>query len=372
MLKILSFQPVSLYQNGGASRVLRRLYAGRESQVTSLGIVTGKILPQQGELPETVITAFPAHRYWMRWKARDLFTWAREKLFKNLTVNRLRRAASGDKSDVLHMVQHGPFCTALCTNDILRDKQLWVSFHDHFSLTGGTFADTKRLWTQADRRLAISVELGEEYRRLFGDKEFEIITDGVLAGELSPPRLPGESDAPLVVYFSGSLHLEYYPLFEVLVAAMEVLCKQGMALKLVLRGTQQLSFLENKAFITEYRTSFISDEAIKAEMDEVTILYLPIKFSPPEFYLYSLSTKMVSYLGSSGAILYHGPAGSAAGKMLDIANAAVSCNTLDVNDMVNAISALVQNRSVSANAGKLACERFDLEAIRKQFWKEIS
>ena len=142
--------------------------------------------------------------------------------------------------------------------------------------------------------------------------------------------------------------------------------------RLVLRGTQQLSFVENRAFITEYRTSFISDEAIKAEMDEAAIFYLPIKFSPPEFYLYSLSTKMVSYLGSPGAILYHGPANSAAGKMLDIANAAVSCNTLNVNDMVNAISALVQNTSVSANAGKLAAEQFDMEAIRKQFWKEIS
>jgi hypothetical protein len=37
-LKLLTYQPFSLYSNGGGNRILRRLFKGREADVISLVI----------------------------------------------------------------------------------------------------------------------------------------------------------------------------------------------------------------------------------------------------------------------------------------------------------------------------------------------
>ena len=369
MLKLLSFQPVSLYKNGGASRVLRRLYKGHEEQVYSIGITDNADKLQTGDLHETVISATPVHRPWMRWKVRNLFIWLRNKGFKPFIMQRIRKAAVGVDYDVVHVIHHGPYCMAVVTDEILAGKQLWVSFHDHYTSSGVSFEDTKHLWTKAHRRMAISNELAEEYQRVFGHEDFELITDGVLPQEISQPITINKTK-PVIIYFSGLLHIGYYPLFEVLADAMDKLSAQGTSFEFVLRGTQTLSFLANRKFKVDYRRGFISDEEIKAEMDVASILYLPIKFNNPEFYKYSLSTKMVSYLGASGAILYHGPADSAACKRLATANAAINCTTFSVADMVDAINRLIANASqISANAKKQARTEFDLEEIKRQFWQ---
>src|SRR5690606_34277474 len=99
--------------------------------------------------------------------------------------------------------------------------------------------------------------------------------------------------------------------------ALDKLSDTNMKFRLVLRGTQKLSFLKDRMFTVEYRQTFVSDDEIKSEIDRADILYLPIKFNSPNFYLYSLSTKMIGYLGASGAIFYHGPSDSAANKLLE-------------------------------------------------------
>jgi glycosyltransferase involved in cell wall biosynthesis len=368
-LKILSFQPLSLYRNGGASRVLRRLYKGAENSVYSIGVTEtpGKLPP--GEIAEIVVPTLPLHRPWMRWKIRNLFIWLRQKVFKFNTMRQIQKAAQGVDYDTIHMIHHGPYAMALCKDELLSGKQLWVSFHDHYLTTNTNFTDTQYLWNKAHRRLVISTELGQEYQRLFNYQNYEIITDGVLPGEFSSPRKINK-EKPVIIYFSGLLHLGYYSLFRVLADALDIISMQGIEFKLVMRGTQQLDFLKNRNYKVEYRINFISDEAIKQEMDIATILYLPIKFNNPEFYLYSLSTKMVGYLASPGSILYHGPADSAAYKMLDEANAAICCTTLTVDDMVIAINELINNKSeVSEHAKKLAYEKFNFDTIREIFWQ---
>ena len=61
-MKILSYQSFSLYANGGGSRILRRLYKGREANVFSLAIEAGFYKPTIGAIAETIIPAIPLRR----------------------------------------------------------------------------------------------------------------------------------------------------------------------------------------------------------------------------------------------------------------------------------------------------------------------
>lgn len=368
-MKLLSFQPFSLYENGGGNRILRRLYNNKESQVTSLAVVGFSSTPKKGNINETIITAKPATQRWMRWYLRDTVIWLRESAFKFWTINRIRKAAKDITYDVLHVVNHGPFSAALCNDDFCRGKQLWVSFHDHFSTTFSNFDDAKQLWSAADRRMVISKELGDEYQKLFGDKPYTIITDGVETSELSKPSIIKQT--PIIIYFAGLLHLEYVELFKVLADALDVLTERGLKFKLILRGTQTIKFLNNRSFEVEYLPTTLNNPELKNELDSASILYLPIKFTTPDFYRYSLSTKMVGYLGGSGAILYHGPVDSAACAILKSAKAAVCCNTLKTEDMAESILNLVDSKNTASSAAKkLAVESFDMASIQKLFWQE--
>jgi hypothetical protein len=367
-MKILSYQSFSLYDNGGGSRILRRLYQGNESQVSSLAFTIDSSQPVSGDIVEKVIPLTPLTRSWMRWKLRDGVVWLRENAFKSLSDRNIRKAAAEIPFDILHVVDHGPFSSTLCDDSFLDGKSLWVSFHDHFSTTGSSFSNANKLWKSADRRLVISDELGNEYRQLFGDKSFEIITDGVFINEISEPAIVNKST--VTIYFAGLLHINYLPLFKVLANSLDILSHEGLKIKLILRGTQFVDFLDQRNFEIEYRPFSIDYDELKQELDLATIMYLPIKFEPADFYLYSLSTKMVGYLGASGSILYHGPANSAASNLLKQSMAAIGCYTLDTKDMLESLrNILKEDCKVSYNAKNLAKNHFNLQKIKERFWE---
>lgn len=368
-MKLLTYQPFSLYSNGGGNRILRRLFKGHEADVVSLVVEENPLHPRHGAIAEIIVYAAPIVRKWARWKARNFRTWLRHGLYKASTVKKVQEAAAAIEYDVLHVVDHGPFSAALCTDEFCGDKPLWVSFHDHFSTTYGLYENSAALWKRANRRLVISEELGAEYGRLFGLADYELITDGVAAAEVSKPM--ATSAEPMAVYFAGLLHLEYIPLFKILADALDALSKQGHKFKLILRATQYMPFLENRTFNTDYRPMTLDDAELKRELDSSAILYLPIKFTVPDFYLYSLSTKMIGYLGGAGAILYHGPGDSAACHLLNAAQAAVCCENLDAEKLGQDILALLTNRQeVSGNAKIVAMQQFEMSKIQARFWQE--
>jgi hypothetical protein len=262
----------------------------------------------------------------------------------------------------------GGWPTVLCDDPLLSQKPLWVSVHDHHRTTQCSAKDARELWNRADRRLMISNELGKDYQRLFGKKEYELITDGLLSHEVSAAA--AKPQAPYIIYFAGLLHIEYIPLFKALADALDSLSKNGLSFKVVLRGTQRLSFLNNRSFEIQYLPIVLDDAELKRDLDAAAILYLPIKFVDPDFYLYSLSTKMVGYLGASGSILYHGPADSAACNLLRETQSAVCCNSLNTDDLVLSLLQLVEgNTGVSVHAKQLAQTMFNLKQIQDRFWQ---
>ncbi|HEX9152521.1 MAG TPA: hypothetical protein VF842_10590, partial [Flavobacterium sp.] len=240
-MRLLSFQPFSLFTNGGGSRILRRLYLGHEFEVVSLVVSQDGNFGPIGNIKEIFILASPIQREWMRWKMRMWVTWLRYNIFRMRTVNQIREAAKNIPHDILHVVNHGPFSNVLCDDAIKEGKTIWVSFHDHFLTCDSSFEVTNELWIKSERRFLISNEMGWEYQRLFGNKPFELITDGVFNSEISKPQ--GYRKKPLIVYFAGLLHIDYLPLFQCLANALDLMSGQGFHLKLVLRGTQDLPFL---------------------------------------------------------------------------------------------------------------------------------
>ncbi len=366
-MKLLSLQPGSLYTNGGAGRVLRRLYFGHEDSITSI-YVSANGEKFSGLIKEIQINAWPLQKQWMRWKLRPFFTYLRDDVFKNRTLQKLKLQAKKIDFDILHVINHGPYSCTLIELDLLKDKKLWVSFHDHYILCS-TKQDCETLWRKANRRLVISKELGQEYQKMFGKEDFEIITDGVYTNEISVAKST-DPDKIVQIYFGGLLHTSYLPLFTVLADALDELFKTGLKFKLVIRGVQKVEILENRSFQVEFKYNFVDDNQIKSEQDQSDILYLPIKFNDPEFYLYSLSTKMIGYLGACGTILYHGPKNSAALNLLKSYNSATACTGLDVDEMITTIKQAITNgQFYSLNAKELVKNHFLLDIIRGNFWQ---
>jgi hypothetical protein len=158
-------------------------------------------------------------------------------------------------------------------------------------------------------------------------------------------------------------------LFESFANALDKMSDDNIRFLFILRGSAELDFLRNRKFKVEYRRSFISDVEMKIELDSADILYLPIKFNKPAFYLYSLSTKMISYLSASGTILYHGPQKSAANNLLEKYKASVSCTSINTREIINSIEQLINNDGeFSRNAKQLAKQKFDLKTIQNNFW----
>ena len=213
--------------------------------------------------------------------------------------------------------------------------------------------------------------MGKEYDRVFGSRAWEVITDGVDSSELI--RVRREEDGQLIVYFAGMLHIEYQPLFNCLAEALDIIASKGKNVLLRLRGTPQMRSLNGRRFTVEYLPVTVDAKVLKTELDLAHVLYLPIKFSDPYFYRYSLSTKMVGYLGAPGAILFHGPADSAACGLLQMHKCAAICNSLKADHLVEVFQYAIDNGlELSTNAKDLASRNFDLARNRNIFWKNAA
>lgn len=364
-MKLLSFQPCSLYQNGGCGRVLRRLYEGREQDVISIAYYDYYYETIKGDIPEVKLTLFPLRRKWMRWKLRNLNSFFQRNLFASYNKKQILKTALSLDVDVLHIVDQGILLSCLCEPWSRKDKQLWISFHDHYTQVS-SYENTKVLWENADRRFVISRELGDYYQAIFSNKPFEIITDGVKPEEISIPKRI-ESDI-ITLYFGGLLHYHYQELFKSLITALNNY-PDNLKFKLIIRGTEPLKSLNAGKILIEYRNDFVSDEEIKNEIDAADILYLPIKFTSPEFYKYSLSTKMIGYLSAPGTILYHGPEDSALCKLLCEHKAAVCCTSLQIDNIEKCLLKIFEgDLSYSKNSKELINKKFLLEQQHKKFW----
>ena len=227
------------------------------------------------------------------------------------------------------------------------------------------------VWRGAAARFVISEELGAALSQEWGQKPYRVVTDGLSHHAAEPAHLDGKS---LGIYFMGLFHLGYEPNLVVLQEAMALLAKQhGITVRLKMRcGSIRPEVIRSSELLTVL--PFADETTVWEDMKSADLLYLPLSFKPADVAMsaYSLSTKLVSYLGSGIPIFYHGPESSAAGQLLARNNAAVICPSNDPQTVAFRLAECLRaGNSVVHNALKLATERFTLHNIFQTFWNPI-
>lgn len=377
---MLFLQPFGISDVGGGSRILRTLI--QAAPVECQSIVTSRVAPS----PTKIVSErhFPGVPTFGRLGRTRLNKWLQQSSFiwKPIAREKLHRILRSQSPSAIHLVIQ-PGLDGLHLGQVAKQlkTRLAVSFHDHYRyfLQTGAYSkqnlgEVRYAWQSADRRFVISSELGNSLASEFGQNEFTVITDGVENLPQAASTLP---DGDPVIYFMGQFHPMYQENFSALIKALGIVAKSNnRRLKLLLRG-RWIPELPTHSLVDVERLPLGNDRDVANDLSRCHAAYLPLPFeeSYRDFSAFSLSTKMITYLAAGRPVLYHGPADSAAGRLLQVEQAAFCHNSLEAADLAKAIDELVTNRELAAfcaNSGlKLARDRFHCKSISHQFWSKL-
>lgn len=314
---------------------------------------------------------------------RSRYRWMADRLETPLSgwfTRRLEATCRRLKATALHSIPHG--LDFIHGYRVARRLGLKFFFNVHDDVLdtvaryhgSGVLSAMIEIWRGADARFVISEQLGREYCQRYGDRPFEVVTDGLETFVDPRPRAVSK----LRIYFMGLFHLRYEPNLESLLRAMEIVRAEQPALQITATfrcGSVRQSVLPDG---DGFRVLPFGTEAdVEADMREADLLYLPLPFGDEDesFVRYSLSTKMITYLGSGLPILYHGPRKAAASELLSASDAAFVTNDLEPEAVAAVLrSAIADPAGAMARverALRLARTRFALESQRGQFWNTI-
>ena len=368
---IVFTQPFSLASAGGGPRILRSLL--KDAPVPTLAVCTAP--PNQCQDGELQVPLRPNFGRIERTRFNAL-AHSITPLFHGTFGRRLEKVVIDSRARAIHSVAHGglDFHSAF-----LLAKKLGIPFflqvHDDVAYTsaGRVSAQSMReVWQGASARFVISRELGDEYIRRYGPEEYIVVTDG-LDKLTTKVRSPMEG---LRIYFMGLFHIGYEKNLEALIKAVQLLppgltSRCSITLRCdyirpsVLRQTSLLRVLP-----------FGSESDVQADLAEADCVYLPLHFGEADrpFVQYSLSTKMVTYLGSGLPILYHGPTGTAAYNLLEKNRAAALATSLQPSEIADVLTNLSRKNvaiELAQNAAKLAQSSFLRSDQHAKFWEHV-
>jgi hypothetical protein len=374
-MSILFVQRFGLGGAGGGPRILRHLVADPPIAVRS--VCTSPTAPGAAPVLEQRHPARPAFG---RLESTRVSPWLdlAEPAFQRRVVRGLERAAQETGAEAIHAVAHGlDFWPAL---NVARGMGLayLLTVHDDLGyvlrkspLRGVALKRLAQAWREADARFVITPELGEEFSRRYGRRDFVVVTDGVArreAREIPPTR------RSLDVYFLGSYHLAYRENFEALVAGLEQLRldESERGISLTFRGGG-IPFHPETALPVAV-LPFAPEPLIEQEIRSAGVLYMPLPFGVQhrDFVRLSLPTKLITYLGGGRPILYHGPADAAVARLLKEHEAGIVVNELDGEAVADGLRrAVAAQDSMVTRALELAATEFDASRIRVCFWDTV-
>ena len=368
-------QPFSLAAAGGGPRILRSLL--RDAPVSTLAICTA---PQRhSDESEIHVPLRPDFGRIERTRFNRL-AHSITPLFRRRFDRKLEKMISTSRPLAIHAIAHGglDFYSAFL---LAKKFQLpfFLQVHDDIVYTGaGRVAEEtlarcmSEAWQGAAARFVISSELGSEYTKRYGEREFVIVTDGVDHVAAKARAATNQ----LRIYFMGLFHIGYEQNLEALIKAIDLLPSSltnncSITLRCdyvrpaVLRQSARIRVLP-----------FGSEADVEADIGQADCLYLPLHFAKTDqpFGAYSLSTKMVTYLGSGVPILYHGPAGTAAHNILAKHQAAALATSLQPNEISAVLADLLRPNvgiQLAENALQLARASFLRADQCKKFWREV-
>ncbi len=373
-------EPFALASPGGGPRILRSLLQDAPLRVVS--ICTASAAPARPYRDERHVPIRPDFGRVERTRLTR-FIHPLTPIFSGRFRRRLKEQVTIANACALHAIAHG----GLDFHDtFLLAKEMRLPFflqvHDDVVYTGSGRVPAAKLeqalaeaWQGAAARFVISRELGLEYQRRYGDQEVLVITDGL--DEVAPAARPRTGQ--LRIYFMGLFHLGYEENLQAFIQALELLRPQFPEkgdCSITLRCDYLRPALQRQSSFVRV-LPFGSEADVQADLAEADALYLPLHFSKADeaFGAYSLSTKMVTYLGSGLPIVYHGPAGTAAEKMLRENGAAAFAASLDPAEIAATLRRLLQRENVAGiteNALRLARRNFLRADQHQRFWNTIT
>lgn len=377
--RIIFTQPfgVASAAGGGGGRILRSLL--RDAPVSFVSVCTS---PQRPEPKYQVEEHLPVRPYFGRIERTRFLSLphALAPLFSRRFRSRLERLCRRTGARAVHAIAHGgvDFHHAYTVAQRL-NIPFFLQIHDDALYTSGGRAPRglmsrclSEAWSGADARFVVSRELGEEYNRRYGHRDFVIVTDGV--DEVA--TMPRPSPKTLRIYFMGLFHLEYEANLQALIAAVDELApvvSPATAASITLRCGHIRPHLHRPNVRV---LPFASEAEVQADLAEVDWLYLPLPFDQEHrsFVKYSLSTKMVTYLASGLPIVYHGPVDTAAYNLLSVHAAAALITSMDAKEIAGTLRELLRDGSSStfaANALQLARRSFLRSEQHQKFWHTI-
>ena len=380
---ILFIQPFGLQSIGGGARIMRALLQDAPLPVVSISTAPPTppiakfalelhvpLRPDFGRIEKTRFAGIPE---------------ALTPLFAKRFTRKLESVCTQSKARAIHAIAHGglDFYHAFFLSKKL-GLPFFLHLHDDFvysarSSRGVAQAEhaLQETWQDASARFVISSQLGDEYCRRYGTRDYTVITDG--ADHVAEVARRGPR-SDLRIYFMGLFHLEYEANFRSLLDALAQLRSCGnvgeLSVSLRCGGVRRPVLRDHEAHIAIL--PFGSEADVQTDLQKVDLLYLPLPFlsASQPLVRFSLSTKLVTYLGSGLPILYHGPEGSAVCDLLtqnDAAFFATAPGAEHVRKVLqDAIGDRERGRQIATNGLELARSQFMLGRIRESFWTTIN
>jgi glycosyltransferase involved in cell wall biosynthesis len=373
---IAFFQHFGLRGRGGGPRILRSLLDCEHPQAISIHLYKSEI-EENSSVEEVLLSIrphlgkFEAFRYaYLVWTLDGVYRRSYERKLKRLLIER------GVK--LLVITPHGyevvPAVRVAQELGIpfvfyVQDDLEYVS-STHLLLNTMIAANAEG-WRNASVRFVISREIGEEYSRRYGQRDFVVVTDGLREIASAPREIEPKS---LRVYFMGLYHFSYNPNLKAFLECLKILQRELPDWKIEFTARCGRIHFEPDEGVKVTVLPYATEREVEKDLESADLLYLPLPFADwtQSFSRFSLSTKLVTYAGSGVAICYHGPEDAAAHSLLDGANAAIQMTVNEPQAMARILMDGLNERKIFAeNALKLARERFDLKVQQRNFWNAL-
>ncbi len=373
---VVFVQPFSVGSAGGGARILRALLD--EAPVAALSVCCSpeKPKPWRNELH---VRTRPS---WGRIEHSRFASVPKSstRVFAPSFRRRLRSLCQQLGARAIHAVPHAGLDFAEA-QAVARELSLpyFISLHDDLAYTAvGLNVDEREravaaAWREADGRFVISDLLGREYCTRYGERPFEVVTDGL--NRLATPR-PSDNPRVLRIYFMGLFHMAYERNLRALLDAIALLERDRP--EIAISVTMRCEHVRPQVIAGARDVTVLpfADEAqVQRDMEDADLLYMPIPFGEEHenFARYSLSTKMVTYVGSGIPLLYHGPTSSAAYRLLHDNGAAITVASLEPPVIAAELSQqdAARRQQIAENALALAEREFMIADQTRKFWGTI-
>jgi hypothetical protein len=367
-------QPFGLGGEGGGAHLLSTLL--EKAPLSTLSIATCRTPPKPTSITREIHVRFRPDfgrientRFAGLCSVTDL-------VFRNSFSKHLERVCRKHQVSAIHAIAHGLDCLGAFDVATRLGIPFFLSVHDDFvyALRGQICSAflaprLEELWRNAFARFAISTELAELYCDRYGATDYRLVTDG-LSNPPTSARVPFLKK--LRVYFMGLVHISYLPNFEALLHALGrfAAVNPDYETSLTIRSSW-FPRISIPAGVKFRILPFEPQNPVHTDIELADLLYLPLPFAQSEaaFSRYSLSTKMVTYLGSGVPILYHGPDGAAAARLLKKHAAAQCVFSPASSALYMALAGGPQLKIEFAEAAlSLVRSRFRISDILDDFW----